>query len=474
MLDTILIILLSFFFITCAGPKAKNNSENEVNYGSKANRKISNNLNEIELNLSVVKKVLPNGLTVILMENHHLPIFSYYTFYKVGAVYEQKGITGSAHFLEHLMFKGTKKYPPGSFDKVIEGNGGHNNAYTTLDLTVYHEVLPIKVMDQIIEVEADRMQNLLLEPEAFEKERSVILEERKLRYENSAKGQLFQKMLEEVYVNTPYGGSVIGSVEDLKSVTRDQVYKFFKDYYAPNNAILVVVGDFEAGDVLNSIEKFYGGISASPQVEPTIISRSDPKLFRHQGKYKRDVKIKGEAPEPIFAYAFPSVKIGDRKGFVLDLLGDILAGGESSYLIQKMVKNEAPLLQSVDVSNYSLNKSGTFFISGELLKGKDLNVVKNSLTKYLKSACRDAINEREIIKTKNKYMVSFFKKLETNAGLASFLGAYEVNFNNTDFYKKEFEIIESITPNEVANVCRELFNNINGGLFVSVWNKHAK
>ena len=177
---------------------------------------------------NVHKITLENGLKVLLLENHRLPIFSFQIFYEVGGRDEQKGITGASHFLEHLMFKGAKKYGPGEFDYLIEGNGGVNNAYTTQDLTVYYENMPANMLEKIIDVEADRMNNLLVEPKAFEKERSVVLEERKMRYENSPRGKLYLKFQERLYHNTPYGTSVIGDIADLKSVSRDQIYQYFK------------------------------------------------------------------------------------------------------------------------------------------------------------------------------------------------------------------------------------------------------
>ena len=215
-----------FFFISCSTitPSKKSN---------------------LSLSLKVHKEILPNGLRVLIMENRRLPIFSYYTYFDVGGRHERKGITGASHFLEHLMFKGAKKYGAGKFDSLIEGNGGFSNAYTSFDNTVYHENMPSKSLPIIIDMEADRMVNLLLEPKAFEKERQVVLEERKLRYDNSPMGKLFLNMMQEVFEGTPYGGSVIGNVEDIKNVSRDQIFNYFKKYYSPNNAIVVIVGDVD-------------------------------------------------------------------------------------------------------------------------------------------------------------------------------------------------------------------------------------
>src|SRR5690606_1475586 len=191
-------------------------------------------LDQTEISLDVKTHKLKNGLKILVVENNKLPIFSYYSYYKVGGKYEVKGITGATHYLEHMMFKGAKKYGPGDFDRIVEGNGGSNNAYTTNDLTVYYENLPSKHIETIIDVEADRMQNLLLEPAAFESERLVVLEERKMRYENRDAGKLYLEMMLEMFKDTPYGTSVIGNIEDIKNVPRERMLEYFKEFYAPN------------------------------------------------------------------------------------------------------------------------------------------------------------------------------------------------------------------------------------------------
>jgi zinc protease len=241
------------------------------------------------LSFDVHKEVLPNGLTVLLVENKKLPIFTYYTFYKVGGKFETQGITGASHFLEHMMFKGAKKYGYGVFDQLVEGNGGRNNAYTSNDLTVYYQDLPSEHVYTMIDLEADRMENLLLKPEAFESERLVVLEERKMRYENSDRGKLYLNMMQEMFVNTPYGTSVIGNIEDLKSVSRDQIYDYFKKYYAPNNAVIVIVGDINSKKVMKEIKAKFGSIAASEKLDEIKAQTLKASGFNFQGKYNRSV-----------------------------------------------------------------------------------------------------------------------------------------------------------------------------------------
>ena len=292
------------------------------------------------LSFNVKKKTLKNGLKVLLVENHKLPIFTYFTYYEVGGKYEVKGITGATHFLEHMMFKGAKKYGPGMFDKLVEGNGGRNNAYTTNDLTVYYESLPSEHLKTIIDLEADRMENLTLEEGSFESERAVVLEERKMRYENSDRGKLYLNMMKNLFVGTPYGTSVIGDIEDLKSVTRDQIYKYFKQFYTPNNAVIVIVGDIDSDDVMDEIEEKFGKIKGNFSLPETKRKLLAKKGFDFKGKYNRTINLKGTSKTPMFYLAFQGIKVGPRDAYVLDILSSVMGDGESSYLSKKYVNNK--------------------------------------------------------------------------------------------------------------------------------------
>ena len=197
------------------------------------------------INLDVDELKLDNGMTALIVNNPKLPIFSLYFFYKVGGKNEVAGITGASHFLEHMMFKGGKKFGKNSLDFIIEGSGGSTNAYTTNDQTVYYENLPSTELSLMLDIEADRMENLTLDTDEFNKERAVVLEERKMRYENSPRGQLYQLLMKTFFDGTAYGRPVIGEIPDLKSVTREQIHAYFKRFYAPNNVTLVLVGDVD-------------------------------------------------------------------------------------------------------------------------------------------------------------------------------------------------------------------------------------
>lgn len=433
-----------------------------------------------EIQLEVQKYTFENGLRLIVYENHKLPIFSYYTFFDVGGRHESGGTTGATHFLEHMMFKGAKKYGPGIFDSMIEGNGGNTNAYTNFDNTVYYQSIPtesenVDMVKTIIDMEADRMQHLALVPEAFEKERKVVLEERKMRYENSPQGQLYLTLMQEMFTGTPYGGSVIGSKSDLLNLKRDQVMDYFKKFYTPDNATIVISGAVDSERVYELVKEKFGSIKpSSKEIQKYRESRDQKDLYEHRAKYGRHIKLHSpQSPNPMFMMAYPGNAIGTREGFVRDILASILGQGDSSYLNKKFVVGKRPLFTNIGSHNYTLKYNGIFWISGELLAGKSLNRSRQTLINEMGRVCDRAIDERSLQKTKNQYLIGYISEIETNKGVAHFLGMRENFFGDYSYYNKELEIYNSITVDEVKKSCQELFGS-NKHLFVSVWNKNPK
>lgn len=424
-------------------------------------------LGDINLNVKEVK--LDNGLTALIIPDHKLPIFSLYLFYKVGGKNEVPGITGASHFLEHMMFKGAKKFGKNSIDFIIEGSGGSTNAYTTTDQTVYYENLPTSQLEQMLEIEADRMENLLLDKNDFEKERAVVLEERKMRYENSPRGQLYLGLMSHLYEGTPYGRSVIGDIADLKSMTREQIYEYFKKFYAPNNVVVVIAGDVNTRDASNYVKKYFGDIKSSPTVEEAHNVLKDEDFIPHLKKDKI-VKLKGESPSPIFMMGYPTYKAGHKKGYPLDILSSIIGSGKSSSLVNDYILTKKPLATSIYAAHQSLEKSGFFFLGGELVQGVSLDHFRNDLKNKLKSYCETEITERNIQKVKNNFQTDLYSSLDTNAGIARFLGDRQLLFGDWEFYKEELAEYNKVTVEDVKLACQEIVQTPN--VFISVWNKH--
>lgn len=470
-------ILLSTFYFSCSSTGWQNDNKKKAEETpSSASVLSEKGMNDFKLDLKVHKEILKNGLRIILVEDHRLPIVAYATFFDIGGRHETKGNTGASHFLEHLMFKGAKKYGPLKFDSMIEAMGGSTNAYTTFDNTVYYQSFPAAHLETIVDLEADRMQNLLLEPTAFESERLVVLEERKFRYENSPQGKLYLSMMRAMFEKSPYGGSVIGDVEDLLALNRDQVRTFFKSYYAPNNAVLVVVGDLKVPETLKWINERYGDIPFSPEVELLKKDKDRPEIYSGKPRYQREVKLNGNNPNTLFMLSFPGDPLGTRKAFVMDILSSILGDGESSYLYQNFVVGKKPKFSEVSASNYNLKYSGLFFVSGQLLDGTKEQGLNQELLTTLRSACYQkskVLTERNLQKTKNQLLTDYYQDIQTNFGLATFLGVRENFFNDYAYYQKELSTYASISLSEVRNTCLELFNS-KKSIYLTINNKTKK
>lgn len=423
-----------------------------------------------DVNLAITKKTLENGLTIILTENKKLPLFSFYSIVKVGSRNETPGITGASHFLEHMMFKGSANYNLGDFEKVVSGNGGTYNAYTSKDLTVYYENLPIDALDKIIDLEVDRLFSLSLEENSFQKERNVILEERKYRYENSARGQLIQEVFKRSFKGTPYEIPTIGTIKDIKSVTGDQIRKHFKTFYTPENIVISIAGDFDTDDLMEKLEKKFAGIPNRDDFKK--IKESDANIERYDLRkdWGGDFNVKGETPLPMFMATFPGGPQGSPESYALDILGSVLGGGESSYLNQRYVYSRSPSLSSIYAGNYSMQKTGIFTVGGQLLKGKSIKRVRRNIKRDLKKLCNVAVNDREVQKVKNQYLYSFFSSLETNDGLAELVGRDEAFFMDPERYKKDLNTYLSITADDVMTQCNRLLSSKNP-FFITIWNK---
>lgn len=424
------------------------------------------------LKLDVQSFKLDNGLTVLVLEDHRLPIYALYSFYKVGGKDERKGITGASHFLEHLMFKGTKKMSASKFDYLVEGNGGTSNAYTTNDFTVYHENMPTSTLELMLEVEADRMVNLRIDPKEFEAERQVVLEERKMRYENSPKGQLYLTMMEQMFKGTPYGTSVIGDIPDLKTVSRDQIYKYYRQWYAPNNDTIVVAGDVRFSDVKSLVTKYFADIQSSPVPEESRAKVSDS-VFKIDLASTVEKNLKGQSAMPVFMLALPGEKIGTQRGFALDMLSSLLGDGKSSFLVQKYALTKRPKVSSIYAGNYTLEKAGVFMVGGELVKGVSPSSFKKSLLKDLKKSCGKAVTEKSLQKVKNQYETSLFRDLDTNAGAAQFVGDRQAFYGDWAYYRKEWQIYTALSAAEVKKSCEEVFSNKNH-VWVTVWDQNSE
>ncbi len=271
---------------------------------------------------AVLATTLDNGLRVLLLEDHRSPIVTYQTWYRVGSRNETRGHTGIAHFLEHLMFKGTPTHPRGEFARIVEQNGGQDNAFTSQDVTSYYVDIASDKVDLIVELEADRMNNLLLDPKEIDSERQVVIEERRTRTEDDPNGFLGEEVGALAFRAHPYGQPVIGWMEDLGRITPAEIRAFYKTYYIPNNALLVVAGDFKASELLDKIKARYGAIPRG--AEPPAVAAVEP---AQNGE--RRLLVYKEAQLPIVYLGYPVPNQTSTDAPALEVLSTILSSGRA-------------------------------------------------------------------------------------------------------------------------------------------------
>jgi zinc protease len=285
----------------------------------------------------VHEKVLDNGLKVIVKEDHRAPVVVSQIWYKVGSSYEYGGITGVSHVLEHMMFQGTAAHPAGEFSRIISENGGSENAFTGRDYTAYFQQLEASRLPISFELEADRMRNLLLPEKEFQKERNVVMEERRLRTEDRPRSLTYEQFLGSAYLASPYHNPIIGWTNDLKNLDIDDLKKWYRKWYAPNNATLVVAGDVKAQEVFDLAEKYFGAI------EPSEIDGPKPRLEPKQlGERQLQVEAPAELPFLVMGYKVPVLKTLPKdeqwKAYALEVLAGVLDGGDSARLSSELVR----------------------------------------------------------------------------------------------------------------------------------------
>ncbi|MBE3130813.1 MAG: insulinase family protein [Acidobacteria bacterium] len=365
---------------------------------------------------------LDNGLKVLLVEDHNIPSVALYTFFRVGSRNERPGLTGVSHFIEHMMFNGTPQVGPGEFDRRMEFRGGSNNAFTSEDMTGYTDSFPPAALEAMIEMEADRIQGLALVPEVFESERGVIASERRLGVENDNDAILNENVRATAIMAHPYHWDVIGWMSDILSWRRDEVMVYYRTYYAPGNAILIVVGDIDPAKTLGLIQKYYGPVKASPAPPP--VSTVEPPQM---GMKTVIVRKEAQAPSFLAVWHAPSAKDADY--LPLAILAKPLLEGESSRLYRRLVREEElaidvgggiqetidPLLFSIDVKPRP---------------GVDLDKIDRIIEEELAKVKAEGITPQEYAKAMNIIRNDFYMSLQTISGKAGQLGSTELLYGD--------------------------------------------
>jgi zinc protease len=402
-----------------------------------------------EIKVSFVKYTLPNGLVVVLHEDHSLPLVVVNTMVKVGSRFEEPKRTGFAHLFEHLMFMGTRRAPTKMFDAWMEGEGGWNNAWTSEDRTDYFDVGPSHMVKLLLWLEADRFSSLADEmtKEKLDAQREVVRNERRQRTENEPYGKVELRLPELLFPpGHPYHHPVIGSHEDLQAAEVADVKGFFKRWYVPNNASLVVAGDFDPAEIKPLIEKWFGSIPRTPV--PAAPAASPVKL----GKIVREtIPDKVELGKVVMAWHSPArYASGDAD---LDLLSVVLTDGKASRLYKALVYDQA-LAQEVSAVQSSGDLSSYFEVEAIARPGVPLDKLEAAIDAELEKITKEAVSQAEIVRAKNQYETGFVSRLQSVVARASMLNQYETYVGDPGFAEKDLERYRAATADSMLKTAK--------------------
>ncbi len=404
---------------------------------------------KIDVSINATVETLDNGLKVILVEDHSVPVISYQTFFRVGARNERAGITGISHFMEHMMFNGADKYGPKEFDAVLEANGGYSNAFTSDDMTAYYEDISSDGFELCVDLDSDRIKSLTLDPKFIVSEMGVVMEERMLRIDNSVRGQMWEDLDALAFKAHPYKWPVIGWMSDLEAIDRDDCVEYFKTYYAPNNAILIVAGDFDTKQAMKLIHQYYDDIPA--QDPPAAVRTVEPEQL---GERRGVVNKKAELPAVFIAYHTPDIKSDDI--YTLDVLQQILTGGESSRLHRRLVR-ELQAAMSVTASFPWRIDPYLFEFNVKMKPGHETLEAEEAIYAELADIIENGVLDEELARAKNVLEADFVRSMQTVNGRASKIGRYEILFGDYTEIMNVPGRYRAVTDEQVRAVAEKYF-----------------
>ncbi len=399
--------------------------------------------------LKVTEKVLPNGLKVLLKEEHKSPVVTFQIWYRVGSRNERLGTTGMSHLLEHMMFKGSKKYGPKQFSQTVQRNGGNDNAFTSKDYTAYFENFAADRLETAMDLEADRMQNLLLDPKEFLSERDVVKEERRMRTDDDPTQTMVEQLLATAFAAHPYQWPVIGWMADIGNIARDDLLKHYRTYYAPNNATIVVVGDFRSDKALALIEKHFGAIPRGPDVPK--VGAVEPKQL---GEKRAIVKQEAELPALYAAYKTPNLT--SRDSYALNVLQGILSSGKSSRLYRSLVYDkQIALYAGGDYDDVSTDPN-LFTLYAGIMPGKTTEEVEKALYAEIDRFKNEPVTDEELQKAKNQAEAMFIMSQDSVFYQAMLLGQFET-VASWHYLERYLDGIRAVTKDDIQRVAKEYF-----------------
>ena len=439
---------------------------------------------QLDLRFPVEKYQLKNGLTVLLNEDHSIPMVSFHTWYKVGSKEEHEGVTGAAHMLEHMMFKGAKKYTGKDFDRILHENGVTNNAFTTNDYTGFYENLPSSKLELIMDMEVDRMRSLAIRPEDLKSELQVVTEERRWRTDNTPTGRLREIFFAEIFKGHPYAWPVIGWMKDIEAYTSEKLRKFFDTYYVPNNAVLVLSGDFKSDAAKKLIAKYYDDLPyrSVPKAEVSFTKtpmQSSQKDTGHSSAVSSSAlsnklvlitkainkEVKDHVQTPMMVLGFQSPESGQKESYQLDLLAELLGNGLSSRLHSKLVY-ESALASSVGAYNQTMKEAGVFTIQVNSRNKTNKAAIENMVWSEISNLQKKVVTDKELRKAKNRLLNQYVDGLTTIDGKAQALAINEILFGDYSRLFQDLSEYEAVTVEQIQSVAKKYLNKNQS---VKVW-----
>ena len=399
---------------------------------------------------------LANGLKLIVKEDHRAPTVANMVWYRAGSVDEQNGTTGVAHVLEHMMFKGTKKLKPGEFSQKVAELGGRENAFTSKDYIAYHQQVEKSRLEQVMALEADRMQNLTMDPAEFAKEIRVVMEERRLRTDDQPIALLMEALNATAFVANPYHHPVVGWMDDLKNMTAADALAWYQRWYAPNNAVVVIAGDVDPKQVHKLAEKYFGKIP--PKTLPKSKPQDEPKQI---GTRRVTVKAPAENPYLVMAYKVPKLQDveKDDEPFALEVLAAVLDGYDNARLSAKLVRTER-IANSVDAGYDGTARGPVLFtLSGEPTRDTSLEQLEVALRAEVERIAKDGVSADELKRVKAQLIASQVYKRDSVFGQAMEIGAMELTGFSYRQIDRMIERLAQVTPAQVQAVAQKYFSD---------------
>jgi zinc protease len=395
---------------------------------------------------------LPNGLEIYTVEDHSAPIVAVQVWYHVGSKDDPNGRSGFAHLFEHMMFKGNEHMSSETFDNLTENIGGENNAYTADDVTVYHETIPSNYLNPIIWAEAERMSALALTDSNFASERDVVKEEYRQRIRANPYGEFYFNIEKKSFAVHPYKRPGIGSIEELDASKLPEVKAFHSTFYRPDNATLIVVGDFNPAELDGWVKKYFGAVQKPSTKIPRVTIKEPPRKAD-----KRETTYSPRAPLPALAVTYLGPSVRSKENSALSIAAEILAGGDSSRMYQKMVY-EQQVVQSVSCDADLREDLGLLVFRLILASGKTIADAEKSLNNEIDDVLKNGVTEAELEKAKNRFLTGKLEERETVNGKAGALGQAVVTYGDPTRVNTDLAKLQAVTAAEIKDVMNRLIS----------------